>query len=132
MAALMLWVFKVRSGGYVVGAIMAAIIIRSWQQAALIILGVAVCYMVVKFTLRYTHIIGLKRYVFGMVVAYVITIGINLLASQTYIEGYAVAMLAPIQIIATFTNELTLQPLRFSAISIPAAVGAAYLIGVAV
>lgn len=132
VAVLMMWRFKIRNGGYVIGAVMAAIIIQSWSQALLIVAAVGICYAVIRFVLNRTHVIGLKRFVMCLSVAYILTLCINVFATQVWIDGFAVSMLAPIQIIAVFTNELTTQSIGPSAVGVPVSILAALAIGVAI
>lgn len=111
-AALIYYKFGIRGGGYMVAPFVAAVTFSSPIQALLLAVAVAISYLAVKLMLKYTLIIGLERFVFSLVCAYILVTLIDLLATMFVIPGYRPAPIVLIIAVAVFTNDLSLQPLR--------------------
>lgn len=111
-AALIYYKFGIRGGGYTVAPFVAAVTFSSPIQAVLLAAAVGVSYLAIKLMLKFTLIIGLERFVFSLVSAYVLVTLIDLLATVIVIPGYRPAPLVLIIAVAVFTNDLSLQHLR--------------------
>ena len=111
-AALIYYKFGIRGGGYMVAPFVAAVTFSSPVQALLLAAAVAISYLAVKFMLKYTLIIGLERFVFSLLCAYILVTLIDLLATMVVIPGYRPAPIVLIIAVAVFTNDLSLQSLR--------------------
>ncbi len=104
--------FRMRGGGYLIAPFLAAVTFSSPIQAVLLIVGIALCYGVVRLALRYTLMIGLERFVFSLFLGYIVVTALDLLATTITIPGYRPAPLVLIIAVAVLTNDLSLQALK--------------------
>lgn len=114
IAILVYYRFGIRGGGYLVAPFLAAVTFSSPIQAALLAVGIALSYIAVRIALRYTLMIGLERFVFSLFCGFVVVTALDLLAAYVFIPGYRPSPLVLIIAVAVLTNDLSLQPLKFS------------------
>ncbi len=116
MAMVVYWRFGVRGGGYVVGPMAALIAIASPIEFAMLAAAVVLNYLLIRLVLEYTQIIGLERFVLGLFFSYLAVSVMDSVATMVAIPGYRVSSLAMMIAVAVFTNDLTLQPIKRSAL----------------
>ena len=112
LAVLLYFRFGVRSGGYLLAPFLAVVTFSSPIQALLLAIGIILSYLATKLVLKYTLLIGLERFVFGLFCGYIVVTLIDTLAVYYNIPGYRPAPLVLITAVAILTNDLSLQPVK--------------------
>lgn len=102
--------YGLRGGGYLISPFLAAVLVNSPLQFALILAGVAISYLAMRLVQRYTLVIGLERFVLSLFCGYFVITLMDLLAVTVGLgDGYSPASLVLIIAIAVMTNDLCLQ-----------------------
>ncbi|MCL2037796.1 poly-gamma-glutamate biosynthesis protein PgsC/CapC [Candidatus Saccharibacteria bacterium] len=109
IAGITYWQFGLRSGGYVIGPIVAAIAVSSWVQALMLVAGIIFSYFAIQIVLKYTQVIGLRRFVLSLVAGFVVVSIMDWIAARYLVPGYLVSVTASLIAVAVVTNDLTLQ-----------------------
>lgn len=112
MAIFLHYKFGIRGGGYLIAPFIAEIAFSSPVQLLLVGGGTLLCYAVVRLALKYTLIIGLERFVLGIIAATLVITAIDMLAAHWTIPGYRPSALIMIVALAICTNDLVLQPAK--------------------
>lgn len=111
IAAILYALFKVRSGGYLMAPYIAALIFLSPIQSLMLLAGIIASYLIVRFILAHSLIIGLERFVVSLFCGYFVVSVCDYIAITAGIHAYYPTTLTTIIAVAVITNDLTLQPL---------------------
>jgi hypothetical protein len=108
------WAFGQRTGGYLAMPIIATICYESPIQGGLIIGAIIVTYVIITIIMRYTHIIGLERFVVCLAIAVFMNFIINIVAGVINVPFYVSSITAASIAIAVVANDLSLNKLQYS------------------
>lgn len=106
---LIITLFNVRAGGYVIAPVLLTLFLSSTLQFALYGLAVAICYGVVRVILRHSLIIGLERFLLCLLLSAVSVTCIDLLAVRFQFSDYLVLPAIYMTAMAVILNDLCLH-----------------------
>lgn len=109
MAILIYYRFGIRGGGYLIAPFLAVVAMTAPWQALMLLIGVAVSYLAVRFIQSRTLIIGLERFVISLFMGYLIVTLCDFIAIHSGLEMYRPTPLVLIIAVAVLTNDLSLQ-----------------------
>lgn len=120
-AALSFWVFKARSGGYIIAPIVAAVVAGSLAQFAMFLVATLFVFFAVNQILKNSLIVGLDRFVLILFISTILVTIMDQVAVASQMSGYLASPLMLILAMTVWVNDLCLQPIKksFDGFSVP-------------
>jgi hypothetical protein len=112
VAVLLYYIFKVRSGGYLMAPFLVLLVVVSPLQGLMLLLGIILSYLTVRFVLAKSLIVGLERFVLSLFCGYFVVSICDYIATMAKFDVYYVSTITLVIAVAVLTNDLTLQPTK--------------------